>query len=418
MKETNKIYQGDCLEVLKTLPDNFVQTCITSPPYFGLRDYGTAKWEGGNPDCDHIDERAKYDRERNRKGLANNANEQDGGERTAEIQNGIDKAFQYKGTCLKCGAKRTDQQIGLEETPKEYVEKLIEIFREVKRVLRDDGTLWLNLGDSYATTSGGGQQVSQTNTGAGLACQRVGAGKIPGIKPKDLLGIPWRVAFALQDDGWYLRQDIIWSKPNPMPKSVLDRCTKSHEYIFLLTKSPRYFYDNEAIMEPTQDAHVAWGDRKANGEPIRRGVTVFDGEYKNPHLGCHTNGKRNKRSVWTVTPKPYRGAHFATFPLDIPELCIKAGTSEKGCCPVCRSRLKRTTEEWQSTCSHNQKPVPCIVLDPFMGAGTTACACVQLKRDYIGIDISPEYCQLAEQRIADYKEGVTNFVLDLFGSAD
>jgi DNA modification methylase len=435
MIELNKIYQGDCLEVLKTFPDNFIQTCVTSPPYFGLRSYATAKWEGGDPNCDHIDERAKYDRERNRKGLANNANEQDGGERTAKIQNGIDKAFQYKDTCLKCGAERIDQQIGLEETPKEYVEKLVEVFREVKRVLRDDGTLWLNLGDSYNGSN------------------------IKGLKPKDLIGIPWRVAFALQEDGWYLRQDIIFSKPNPMPESVLDRCTKSHEYIFMLTKFPRYFYDNAAIKEPCIGIPHAPGNKNLT-QPKEKGFR--DPAYE-PDRVWASDGKRNRRSVWTITPKPYKGAHFATFPFDLPELCIKAGTSEKGCCPDCGKPWERvlekeyverpngdeldvfnhergiapakgqarnrwsggdiplqkvTAEDWQCDCQHNQKPIPCIVLDPFMGAGTTAVACVQLKRNYIGIELSSEYCQIAEQRIADYKDGVTNFVFDLFGEVE
>jgi len=251
----NTVICGDCLEVLKTLPDEVVDCVITSPPYWGLRDYGTAKWEGGSADCKHLDDFTAAKRRRNRKGLANNANEGDGGNRTAEIQNGIDKAFQYKDVCLKCGAVRIDSQLGLEKTPEEYIAKMVVLFREVRRVLKKAGTLWLNLGDSYC--GGGGycpDAPSNKNSGSLSSRQDSGSGAKPkgikpvsGIKPKDLCMIPARVALALQADGWWLRSEIVWAKPNPMPESVTDRPTKAHEMVYLLTKSgeSNYWVNNK-----------------------------------------------------------------------------------------------------------------------------------------------------------------------------
>ena len=290
----NTIIQGDCIEVLKSLPEGIANTCITSPPYFGLRDYGV------------------------------------------------------------------DGQIGLEETPNSYVQKLVEVFREVKRVLRYDGTLWLNLGDSYAGN------CSRTSTGrAGYGEEREGIFTRggDGLKPKDLIGIPWRVAFALQADGWYLRQDIIWHKPNPMPESVTDRCTKSHEYIFLLSKSQKYYYDNEAIKEQANpDTTVRDRDNtRLNNTPGRTrmgGLKINDYET------------RNKRSVWTVATKPFSEAHFATFPEELISPCVLAG------CPECG-----------------------LVLDPFMGAGTTAYVSKKLNRQYIGAELNQEYIDIANKRI-------------------
>jgi DNA modification methylase len=350
----NKILLGDCRDTLKTLEAGSVQTCVTSPPYYGLRDYGV----GG--------------------------------------------------------------QIGLEETPEEYVNQLVEVFREVRRVLADDGTLWLNLGDSYASMA---RSERKESPGVGakqeLGKRRIklqwgGAGsnfawKIPtenygDIKPKDLLGIPWMVAFALRADGWYLRSDIIWHKPNPMPESVTDRPTKSHEYIFLLSKSAQYYYDYEAIMEPV--ARI-WGENNI-GDNNRINTGVLDGKVlgrkENPHGGLaktmpktmsHKNllsdGQlphsmhqrradglpdeqypgRNKRSVWTVTTKPYKEAHFATFPPDLIEPCILAG-----------SRVGDT------------------VLDPFGGSGTTAAVAIKHHRNYVICELNPSYIQLAEKRLA------------------
>jgi DNA modification methylase len=298
--ETNKIYQGDVLKVLKTFPDESIHCCVTSPPYWGLRDYGV---EG---------------------------------------------------------------QLGLESTPEEYVANLVEVFREVKRVLRDDGTLWLNLGDSYNGSGGAGGDYSK----GGL---KEGQPKYPGrkvatLKPKDLVGIPWMVAFALRADGWYLRQDIIWHKPNPMPESVTDRCTKAHEYIFLLSKNRKYHYDNEAIREPYQSKKEKPRNKAAEGY----NNSYVGGRWSEGVRDYYSAGKRNKRSVWTVTTKPFREAHFATFPPDLIEPCILAGCPEGG-----------------------------IVLDPFMGSGTTAVVALKHNRNYIGIELNPEYIKIAEKRISE-----------------
>ncbi len=387
-----ELLQGDCLQQLATLPESSVQCCVTSPPYWGLRDYGTAKWEGGDAECDHKDPFMIAERARNRKGLAKNASEQDGADRSLLVQNGLDKAFQYVDTCGKCGAKRVDVQLGVEATPDEYVANMVAVFRAVHRVLRDDGTLWLNLGDSYAMSSiRGGTKEFSGNVGAHKGYEegsvQFGKRNIPsGLKPKDLVGIPWRVAFALQADGWYLRQDIIWHKPNPMPESVTDRCTKSHEYIFLLTKSARYYYDNEAVKEPVSEvslkrAEYGWDcDRPSTKNASMGGdgihVEKMGTRFVNP-------AGRNKRSVWTVTTKPFRGAHFATFPPDLIEPCILAGSAPNT-----------------------------LVLDPFNGAGTTGVVAVQHGRRYIGIELNPEYLEMSRKRIQQAWEGIT---LPLFG---
>jgi DNA modification methylase len=338
----NKIFFGDCIQSLQALPEKIVHTCVTSPPYFGLRDYG------------------------------------------------------HEG------------QIGLEQTPDEYVAKLVEVFREVRRVLRDDGTLWCNLGDSYNAHPGQRKETDkagdkqQTVRGATAAPSR----SVNGLKPKDLIGIPWRVALALQADGWYLRQDIIWAKPNPMPESVTDRCTKSHEYIFLLAKSGKptvwrakdtgewsstpdlseripnpteadpeatearwrghdYYFDHEAIKEPAQN----WGTRDRSN---------FRGGTEDPLLKQYglkgkpdeENPTRNRRSVWNVSTKPYKGAHFATFPPDLITPCVLAGSPPEG-----------------------------TVLDPFMGSGTTAMVALTHGRRYIGCELNPAYGPLQEERI-------------------
>jgi len=298
---TNEIHLGDCIEGMRTLPAKSVNTCVTSPPYYGLRDYGN------------------------------------------------------------------DGQIGLEETPEAFVQKLVEVFREVKRVLRDDGTLWLNLGDSYARNPAkvgkGHPKIGKQSTNNGSLNKY--QSPIPiGLKEKDIIGIPWRVAFALQADGWYLRQDIIWHKPNPMPESVTDRCTKAHEYIFLLSKSAKYYFDSEAVKEC---GVVSAGTKGAKGSVERfetLGVNSRPPEYK------VYDGTRNKRSVWTITTKPYKGAHFATYPEDLIVPCIKAGC-----------------------------PIGGIVLDPFMGAGTTALVSRKLERNYVGFELNPEYRNIALNRI-------------------
>ncbi len=320
----NIILIGDVIEQLKNIPDQVVNTCVTSPPYWGLRDYGVPG------------------------------------------------------------------QIGLEATPEEYVNKLVKVFREVKRVLRDDGTLWLNLGDSYNNYRPGA--VSQTkqsianNNGAVVKSSPKRNKKQSGLKEKDLVGTPWMVAFALRADGWYLRQDIIWHKPNPMPESVKDRCTKSHEYIFLLSKSAKYYYDYEVIKEPTENL-------KGNANTFRGG-SYCNGNRDNSELGrrtvsgnnvtgnypgrddqgnnCNSPDQitRNKRSVWTVSTKSFLGSHFATFPPDLIEPCILAGCPKDG-----------------------------ITLDPFFGRGTVGRVSLKNGRNYIGIELNPEYAEMAKNWI-------------------
>lgn len=295
------LHHGDCLDVLKGLPDESVNTCVTSPPYWGLRDYGV------------------------------------------------------------------DGQLGLEKTPEEYVSRMVEVFKEVKRVLRDDGTLWLNLGDSYAHQCSKKQSSSVGARGQADSGSRGKHYLASGFKNKDLVGIPWRVAFALQKDGWYLRQDIIWHKPNPMPESVKDRCTKAHEYIFLLSKSPKYYFDHKAIQEPAK-----YPEGPRNTKPHSK--TNADGSIAlRTRLNLSTIGSRNtknKRSVWTVTTKPFKGAHFATFPQDLIEPCILAGCPQEG-----------------------------IVLDPFFGSGTVGLVANKHNRKWIGIELNAEYIEIAKKRI-------------------
>ena len=308
--KTNQTLIGDCRETLKQIPANFVQTCITSPPYYGLRNY------------------------------------------------------------------QEEEQLGLEDTPEEYVENLVQVFREVRRVLKDSGTVWLNLGDSYAMTSlRGGDKPHSGNVGAhkhydnNHSIPRA-TKKIPqGIKPKDLIGIPWRVAFALQADGWYLRQDIIWQKLNTMPESVTDRCTKAHEYIFLLSKNKKYYFDNEAIKEDCVGKDERqWADTYDKVGSIVQGDTNA-GIKRTKRYSKDGTFKRNKRSVWTVNTKPYKKAHFATFPTDLITPCVLAGSGEGD-----------------------------VVLDPFMGSGTTAAVAQHLGRRWLGCELNEEYTDMQKER--------------------
>jgi DNA modification methylase len=344
----NKVYWGDCRTSLKEMAAAGVQvqSCITSPPYYGLRDYGTATYEGGDANCDHTisgwSDNLKPDCDRP---------ERDGSKRKS---------------CIKCGAKRVDQQIGLEETPQEFIDNLVEVFACVWDVLRDDGTLWVNLGDSYYNYRPGKgqalskQTVSNTNQDLPQTCARRG-NKLEGYKEKDLMGMPWRLAFALQDFGWYLRQDIIWHKPNPMPESVLDRCTKSHEYMFLLSKKPQYFFNNEAIKEPVEN--MGKPRKFRNGDAA---VTLRNDEG-NTYIPKES---RNKRDVWTVPIKPYSGAHFAVFPEELIEPCILAGSN-----------------------------VGDVILDPFFGSGTTGQVAQNLGRKWIGCELNPDYEDLQNERV-------------------
>ena len=344
--------------------------CTVSLPVrlidYGLRDYGTAKWEGGDPNCEHTVGSGDND---NLKTYV-----------TRPERDGIKRQY-----CQKCGAVRIDQQIGLEQTPAEYVNDIVQVFREVWRILRDDGTVWLNLGDSYNGSGGAGGDYIE----GGL---KEGQPKYPGrhinnLKLKDLIGIPWMVAFALRDDGWWLRQDIIWAKPNPMPESVKDRCTKAHEYIFLLTKSPKYYYDYEAILEPAtgydgrKDTKYKGGDKDVSiGKHERWQYKNLqdDGQQPNTmHLKRlegeeYVSPVRNRRSVWTIPTSPYRGAHYATFPPKLIEPMILAGCPAGG-----------------------------IVLDPFVGSGTTVMVANHLGRKGIGLDLNFKYLKdNAKERIA------------------
>lgn len=299
----NKIEIGDCREIMRKWSQESVkaQTCVTSPPYFGLRDYG------------------------------------------------------HEG------------QLGLEQTPEQYIAEMVEVFSCVRDVLADDGTLWLNIGDSYAGSGKGpAGNLGKTHNERHMEHTKA-SGLVPdGCKPKDLIGIPWMLAFALRADGWYLRQDIIWHKPNPMPESVRDRCTKAHEYIFLLSKSPKYYYDYEAVKE------TAVGG--SSGNKVRTDATIRSPHFKKGTVasGVPWDGKekRNRRSVWSVNLTPYKGAHFATFPPALIEPCILAGSK-----------------------------INDIVLDPFMGSGTTAAVALQHKRQYLGCELNPKYAELQQERI-------------------
>jgi DNA modification methylase len=344
---------GDNRQTLKTLAAQSVQTVITSPPYWGLRDYGTATWIGGDEGCSHRRDNKVSD-------LTSTGHAKSGAA-------GIGDAI-YKDVCPKCGAVRQDSQIGLEVSPDEYVEQLCLVFDEVWRVLKDDGTLWLNLGDTYVGSGSKGDYVDpkqpEGRNGQAVALNT----KVSGLKSKDMVGIPWRVAFALQARGWYLRQDIIWAKPNPMPESTSDRCTKSHEYLFLLTKMPKYYFDNQAIKEPATTEPKA-RDKNAegyqadypNGERFSAGERVYGAD-----------GLRNKRDVWFVAPSRYKEAHFATYPPELILPCVLAGS----------------------------KPDD-LVLDPFSGSGTTGVVAMAHGRDYLGLELNPEYALMSEKRLMD-----------------
>lgn len=390
----NHIYEGDCLETLRQLPDGCVDMCVTSPPYYALRDYGTGKWVGGDPNCPHY---------RTSKKSENTAT---GHKHMTDVGQAIGDAI-YKTVCPLCGAVREDKQIGLEETPEAYINRLADVFDEVKRVLKDDGTLWVNIGDSYNGYKGnanseyfdsdfaGHSGHPTRNSGYGLEAKN--------LKTKDLIGIPWMLAFELRKRGWYLRQDIIWSKPNPMPESVKDRCTKAHEYIFLLSKSPKYYFDYESIQEEAnydgRKDTMMKGSQKysdamfgqttqtmASKGHERRKFKNLQDKGQNTHsmhercaegLSDIQYAVRNKRSVWHVATKPFKEAHFAVFPEHLIAPCINAGSKEGG-----------------------------IVLDPFMGAGTTAVVCKKLSRKFVGCELNPEYIKIAEKRLFNLGESI------------
>lgn len=361
-QKDSRIILGDCRDVLKTLPENSVQCVITSPPYFGLRDYGTEIWEGGDSKCDH-------------KGEGINLHETGFGKRVMK---------RAGRTCKKCGAVRVDEQIGVEQTPEDFVDQLVKVFREVRRVLRPDGTLFLNIGDTY---NNGGEKSRDSN-----------------IKHKDLIGVPWMLAFALREDGWYLRQDIIWAKKAPSPEPELDRCTRSHEYIFLLSKSDKYFFDAEAIKEDRIDAG------RVNRSELKK---MLDGDEVD---GRDFGEKKMKRSVWWMDTSNSRINHVAMYPEELVRPCILAGTSDGGCCPKCQMPFERVVERrdgvskgctdtltvgWKPVCECGEtESIPCVVMDPFNGSGTTGIVAVKLGRHYQGIELLPENVKISEQRIA------------------
>ena len=366
----NKIEFGDCREIMKRWIDEGVKinTCITSPPYYGLRDYGTAKWEGGDINCDHKDARSRGD------------DIKDNDKQGTNVGSRPNKKFM-----CECGATRKDLQIGLEQTPKEYIENMVDVFNHVKELLADDGTLWVNIGDSYSShkdCKSIGQTLAKGTNRENAHVMDLGKSRVrdtkmlksQGLKNKDLIGIPWMLAFALREAGWYLRQDIIWHKPNPMPESVTDRCTKSHEYIFLLSKSDKYYFDHVAIKEPSVNPESYKGRRKRSSmteqsEIIMDKFGATRSGFKNIEEG-KTYPTRNKRDVWSVNVRPYKGAHFATYPTALIEPCIKAG-----------SRIND------------------IVFDPFMGSGTTAQVALQHGRQYLGCELNKEYEKLQQERI-------------------
>lgn len=388
-----RLYYGvSCMESLRELETQAIQCVVTSPPYWGLRDY-----EG-------------------------------------------DPQVWGDGWC---------GQLGLEPTPQMYVQHLVDVFREVRRVLRDDGVLWLNLGDSYARgRTGRDDEQRMADDPEHWVRQPTGGPSkdraLPsGLKEKDLVGIPWRVAFALQEDGWYLRSDIIWSKGSVMPESVTDRPTRAHEYLFLMTKEARYFYDADAIREPISTKPQGRKTIEANSDEGRPDHRKASMSYRYDGIFPGNPGGRNKRTVWAINPRPYRGSHFATFPPELVEPCVLAGTSEKGACPMCGGAWKRAVERehleadvvvsdgrkdlhgptysrhkqripggqslvstravderWEPSCACPvQEPVPCRVLDPFSGSGTTGAVCLDRGRDFVGLDINAEYMDLAVARL-------------------
>jgi DNA modification methylase len=425
---TVRIINASVFDGLRQLPDESVHCCVTSPPYWGLRDYGTGTWEGGDPECQH----------KVRENTSVASSTLGGGKKTTGHQR-----EGYKGKCGRCGAKRIDAQIGLEPTLGEHIAKMVEVFREVRRVLRKDGTVWLNYGDCYATAPNGRSAADTKAVGNDDRTFRDKPFSTIGgvLKPKDLCMIPHRLAIALQEDGWWVRADIVWAKPNPMPESITDRPAKAHEYVFLLTKAERYFYDAEAIKEPLADSSIP---RLSQDIANQIGTTRANGGAKtNGNLkavGDMDSGLRNKRSVWSIATQPYSEAHFATFPPELPETCIKAGTSQKGCCLECGApwvrgverpsmvieRSDRTHEKgrtrasgtmvappttkttgWAPSCKCGAAtPVPCTVLDPFLGAGTTALVADRLQRHAVGIELNPEYAALAERRINSDRGGL------------
>ena len=366
-----KILVGNNMEKLKEIEYESVDCIVSSPPYFGLRDYGTGTWEGGDPNCPH-------------KRLTKISKDTATGHAGMYEQGHVVGDAIYKQTCPECGAKRIDEQFGLEETLEEYIEKTVLLFEELRRVLKPQGTVWWNIGDSYANKSSawGGRGKNSILNETGLEDKQRRNTVVPdGLKAKDLMMIPSRVAIALSENGWYLRSEIIWHKPNPMPESVKDRPTSAHEKIYLFAKNKKYYYDADAIRVPQKQDSIARA-----GRDVWKNNKIDTGNYSIPNVDSAkklnqkvrdtvAEGKipmANKRNVWTVTTKPFRGAHFAVFPPDLIEPCIKAGCPKGG-----------------------------TVLDPFGGSGTTGLVANNLGRNAILIELNEEYVKIAKKRLGE-----------------
>ena len=456
-----KILQGHVLDVLPSIAPATFHTCVTSIPYWQLRSYGTEPQVWANPDgtplCvnEHEWETERYYREGGNSSSSSLAFSEPGPENAQRLK---DTRWRSNTICQHCGAWRGEW--GQEPTPEMYVEHTVAVFEAVRRVLRNDGTVWLNIGDTYWNDPGGqngsegwiGEKAKEANRQMGRRKRSTGSTH-PVLKRKDLVGIPWRVAFALQAAGWYLRSEIIWHKPNPMPESCTDRPTKAHEYVFLLTKRGDYFYDREAIMEPVSGTAHSRGNGlnpKALANKVPSGWDTGPGSHR-ALVGRYARPKqnesfsaavaelvdrRNKRSVWTIPLAGFSEAHFATFPPALVEPCIKAGTSERGCCPTCGVPWERVTEResmvirrtdwgeqagnrtassgtmvqapssrsigWKQTCAcPPHEPISCTVLDICFGSGTTGVVGDRLGRDVVGIDLHPDYVAMAERRIKE-----------------
>lgn len=452
-----RLYLGDAIETLRTFDAESIDCVVTSPPYWGLRDYGTGSWEGGDPDCEHRRFVTPAPGERGKSTLVGSVETQ----RVA-----MEAAATYRDVCGKCGAQRFDRQIGMEDSPDGFVAAMVAVFREVRRVLAPHGTVWLNLGDSYAGTSivgrsdvariGGALDGPNPTTGPGSKYADTDAltpqprPAVKGLKTKDLVGIPWRSAFALQADGWWLRSDIVWAKPNPMPESVTDRPTKSHEYVFLLTKRDRYWFDAEAIAERSVGVWNS-ADTFGNSDRYPKTATMSDRDrslMRTRGMGTHHDDVkrigRNPRSVWSIPTRGYSEAHFATFPEELPRRAILAGCPLRVCrtCGLPSERIfeetgaendrldnrewrldgnaaqralsgqtyepqRRATDEW-TDCGHDDWRRG-VVLDPFAGSGTVAKVARDHMRNAVGIDLSEEYLALARRRLQQlslFQEGV------------
>jgi DNA modification methylase len=449
---TVRVLTGDCREVLRSLEPQSVNLVVTSPPYMGLRDYQTGTWQGGDPECDHESRRHLQ------------------GATGVRADRTFTTPLPMRGECRRCGAVRVDGQIGLEATPEEFVEAIVYVFREVRRVLRDDGVVYLNLGDTYAGSGRGGNPTENTSTlqggqdsqrasmvgrsrapvvqgkrvpGGGMLGSQVAADAIArpfvppfmGLKQKDLIGIPWRVAFALQSDGWWLRQDIVWSKPNPMPESVTDRCTKAHEYLFQLSKSERYYFDRTAIQEPATFGEPnspdsinsphgqgftrrARSGNKARKGPEQRGAPVSqDGKTKGGAVAESVpweGNTRNKRSVWTVSTTPFSGEFCTSCRTFFQGKALRELKVEEVVSGERKTKTRHctcgATDSWLSHFATFPTALiePCIsaacppggtVLDPFGGAGTTGLVADRLGRNAVLIELNPDYAEMARQRI-------------------